>query len=86
MLNAARVRGLAARTREAIKTVAKGEILIGDAPQVIERTELRYAADQYAEAQRLSRRLGVPMRRAQLPSGSLALWLGRDAKRLVGLT
>jgi hypothetical protein len=86
MLNAARVPGLAARTREAFKTMAKGEILIGDAPQVIERTELRYAADQYAEAQRLSRRLGIPMRRAQLPSGSLALWLGRDAKRLVRLT
>jgi hypothetical protein len=86
MLNAARVPGLAARTREAFKAVARGEILIGDAPQVIERTELRYAGDQYAEAQRLSRRLGVPMRRARLPSGRIALWLGRDAKRLVSST
>ncbi len=82
VLNAARIAGLAARTRHRLGDARWGEILIGDAPSVLRRTEIRYAADRHGEARWLSATLGVPSKLAQLPKGSIALWLGRDATRI----
>lgn len=82
ILNAARIAGLAARVRKSSRAMATYDIVIGDAPKVLERTEIRYAPDRLIEAQRLSKRIGAPIRRAKLPAGSMAIWLGRDAVRL----
>ena len=82
LLNAARLAGLAARTREKFARKGWEQVLIGNAPRVLARSELRYAADRKAEAQRLGRQLGVPVRLARLQAGRMTLLLGKDSVRL----
>lgn len=82
LLNAARLAGLAARTRAKFARKGWDQVLIGNAPRVLARSELRYAADREAEAQRLGRQIGVPVRLARLQSGRMTLFLGKDSSRL----
>ena len=81
LLNAARVEGLAARTREAL--VGKGwrRIEIGDAPAVREHTLVLYPSQQRARAERLAAQLGVGGVQPSF-AGRITVLLGRDLARL----
>ena len=80
LLNAARVEGLAARTREALLGKGWRKIDIGDAPAVRERTLVLYPADDRARAERLVAQLGVGIVQPSF-AGRITVLLGRDIAR-----
>jgi len=80
LLNAARVEGLAARTREALLGKGWRKIDIGDAPAVRERTLVLYPADDRAKAERLVAQLGVGIVQPSF-AGRITVLLGRDIAR-----
>lgn len=77
LLNAARVHRLAARTRARLQADGWNGIAIGDAPQVRASSIILYPDRQRALAERLSRRLGYPLRASASPV--VTVLLGRDA-------
>lgn len=77
LLNAARVEGLAARTREALAGKGWRRIEIGDAPAVRERTLVLYPSQDRAKAERLVAQLGVGSVRPSF-AGRITVLLGRD--------
>lgn len=79
LLNAARVRGLAARTRLALEGRGWHRIAIGDAARIEQKSVIAYPASRRAEAVRLSRQLGFSLRRQPSADGRLLVLLGRDA-------
>lgn len=77
LLNAARVEGLAAKTREALLGKGWRRIEIGNAPAVRERTLVLYPSQQRARAERLVAQLGVGSVQPSF-AGRITVLLGRD--------
>jgi hypothetical protein len=77
LLNAARVEGLAARTREALLGKGWRKIEIGDAPAVRDRTLVLYPAQERARAERLVAQLGVGSVQPSF-AARITVLLGRD--------
>ncbi|HEU5068775.1 MAG TPA: LytR C-terminal domain-containing protein [Sphingomicrobium sp.] len=80
LLNAARVEGLAARTRQSLLGKGWKKIEIGDAPAVRERTLVLYPAQDRARAERLVAQLGVGSVQPSF-AGRITVLLGRDIAR-----
>lgn len=80
LLNAARVEGLAARTRDTLAGKGWAKMEIGDAPAVRERTLVLYPADDRAKAERLVAQLGVGTVQPSF-AGRITVLLGRDLAR-----
>lgn len=78
VLNAARVAGIAARTRDYLARRGFAGAQIGDAPARRARTVIQYPADGRARAERIAAQFNFT---AQLEAGSgpLTLLVGRDA-------
>lgn len=83
LLNAARVQGLAARTRLSLSERGWTLVAIGDAQMPRERSLILFAEEQRAEARRLAAQLGLPLARDPRP-GAITVLLGRDAARPAG--
>lgn len=86
LLNAARHRGLAARTRLYLAQKGWGRIEIGDAPQVATRSTILYPAARRAQATRLAQQFGFSLRHGPSSADRLTILLGRDAaaRRWIG--
>ena len=80
LLNAARVEGLAARTRQSLASKGWRRVEIGDAPAVRERTLVLYPAEDRARAERLVAQLGVGSAQPSF-AGRITVLLGRDVAR-----
>ena len=78
LLNAARVEKLAARTRAYLGRFGWNDIAVGDADAVRRRSLIVYPRSAYAEASRLSKRLGIAMA-PRRDVRTLTILLGRDA-------
>jgi hypothetical protein len=79
LLNAARSRGLAARTRTYLTTRGWSRIAIGDAPRVLGASTIFYPASRRATAVRLANQFGFALRHQRSETGTLTIMLGRDA-------
>ena len=79
LLNAARSRGLAARTRAYLMTRGWSRIAIGDAPKVLGASTILYPAGRRATAVRLDNQFGFALRHQPSETGTLTIMLGRDA-------
>jgi hypothetical protein len=79
LLNAARSRGLAARTRTYLSERGWSRIAIGDAPRVLGASTIVYPASRRATAVRLANQFGFALRHQRSDSGTLTILLGRDA-------
>lgn len=86
LLNAARVRGLAARTRSYLATRGFANAQIGDAPAVRQRSAIVYSVADQSRAERLASQFGFELERRSAPKGGLTILLGRDAARDRSLT
>ena len=78
VLNAARVAGIAARTRDVLATRGFGRSRIGDAAMISRHSEIRFAPAQRARAMRLAAQLPFAHPVA-VASGPLTLVIGRNA-------
>ena len=78
VLNAARVAGIAARTRDVLATRGFGRSRIGDAAMIARHSEIRFAPAQRARAMRLAAQLPFAHPVA-VASGPLTLVIGRNA-------
>lgn len=83
LLNAARVQGLAARTRTVLEDRGWSRIAIGDAPRLEPRSVIAYPSSRKAEAVRLSRQFGFALRHRPASEGGVVVLLGRDAAAAV---
>lgn len=81
LLNAARVAGLAARTRAYLAQRGFRGAAIGDAPAVRSTSLIRYAEGDRARAERLAAQFGFALERSTTPRGGVTILLGRDAAR-----
>jgi len=81
LLNAARVQGLAARTRAYLAARGFGAARIGDAPAVRKQSAILYAAADAPRAERLAAQFGFALERREDAKGGLTILLGRDAAR-----
>lgn len=80
LLNAARVQGLAARTRAYLASRGFHGAAIGNAPMVRQQSAIRYAAADKVRALRLAAQFGFALEpQASTRSGELTILLGRDA-------
>lgn len=84
LLNAARVEGLAARTRARLVARGWARIEIGDAPAIREKTIVLFPPTQHVSARRLAAQFGF---RRLLPfeGPQIVVLLGRDAAQLRSL-
>ena len=78
VLNAARHEGLAARTRVALRRDGWGNVAIGDARRVRDKSLVLFSAATAGVARRLAAELGFGIARDARP-GPITLLLGRDA-------
>ena len=78
ILNAARVQGIAARTRSLLASKGVGRADIGDAPDRRQHSELRYARGEEARAQTLASKLPFKVMMVER-DGPLTLLVGRNA-------
>jgi len=78
ILNAARVQGIAARTRSLLASKGVGRADIGDAPDRRQHSELRYARGEAARAQTLASKLPFKVLMIER-DGPLTLLVGRNA-------
>ena len=78
VLNAARIQGIAARTRTLLASKGLTGIEIGNAPGRRPTSELRHAQADRARAQEVARRLPYAVRLVER-AGPMVLLLGRDA-------
>ncbi|HVF36550.1 MAG TPA: LytR C-terminal domain-containing protein, partial [Sphingomicrobium sp.] len=78
LLNAARVQGLAARTRTFLTKRGFGPAVIGDAPAIRQKSLISFAAADRPLAERLAAQFGFALERRQ-DKGALTILLGRDA-------
>ena len=83
VLNAARLAGLAARTRGYLFNRGWREMAIGDAPKQRATSLILYPESRRRTAERLSVQFGFPIQR-QARGDELVLLLGRDAARHFG--
>lgn len=79
LLNAARVQGLAARTRAYLVARGFGVVRIGDAPIVRQQSVILYDASQRGRAVRLANQFGFALRHSPGRGRDLTVLLGRDA-------
>ena len=81
LLNAARVQGLAARTRAYLAGRGFAAARIGDAPAVRKQSVILFTAADAPRAERLSAQFGFALERREGAKGGLTILLGRDAAR-----
>jgi tetratricopeptide (TPR) repeat protein len=81
LLNAARVGGLAARTRDYLSARGFKGAAIGDAPAVRLRSVIIYSEGYQARAERLAAQFGFALERRSAAKTGLTILLGRDAAR-----
>ena len=81
LLNAARVQGLAARTRSYLATRGFAGARIGDAPAVRQTSAIVYSSADQARAERLASQFGFALERRSAVKGGVTILLGRDAAR-----
>jgi tetratricopeptide (TPR) repeat protein len=85
LLNAARVQGLAARTRSYLAQRGFAGLRIGDAPAVRKQSAILFTANEASRARRLAAQFGFELERQEGASSGLTILLGRDAAREVAL-
>ena len=85
LLNAARVQGLAARTRQFLTARGFRGSAIGDAPAVRQQSLILYLAADRARAERIAAQFGFALQRQANPGAKgfkgMTILLGRDAAR-----
>ena len=81
LLNAARVQGLAARTRAYLVGRGFSEATIGDAPAVRRQSAILYSQANALRAQRLAAQFGFALERREGEEAGVTILLGRDAAR-----
>lgn len=85
LLNAARVQGLAARTRQYLAARGFRGSAIGDAPAVRQQSVILYLAADRARAERIAAQFGFALQRQADPGSrsarGMTILLGRDAAR-----
>lgn len=81
LLNAARVQGLAARTRAYLAGRGFSGAKIGDAPAVRRHSAIVYASPDSARAERLAAQFGFALERRESAKSGVVILLGRDAAR-----
>ncbi len=81
LLNAARVQGLAARTRAFLTLRGFAGARIGDAPAVRGQSVIVYAVEDAPRAERLAAQFGFALERKEGASQGVTILLGRDAAR-----
>jgi len=81
LLNAARVQGLAARTRAFLNARGFSDARIGDAPAVRKQSAILYSPDDAARAGRLAAQFGFALERREGSKPGVTILLGRDAAR-----
>ena len=81
LLNAARVQGLAARTRAFLSLRGFAGARIGDAPAVRSQSVILYALEDASRAERLAAQFGFALERKQGAAKGVTILLGRDAAR-----
>lgn len=79
LLNAARVEGLASRTRASLAQRGWRGIVIGNAARTVTSTTLVYPAERRAEALRLAAQFGFSLRHRVIPGSRITILLARDA-------
>jgi len=85
LLNAARVQGLAARTRAYLAMRGFAGARIGDAPAVRRQSAILYSAADSSRAFRLAAQFGFQLERREAGTDGLTILLGRDAAREAAL-
>ncbi|HEY0628612.1 MAG TPA: LytR C-terminal domain-containing protein [Sphingomicrobium sp.] len=85
LLNAARVQGLAARTRVFLAGRGFGGTRIGDAPAVRKRSAIVYSQADASRAERLAAQFGFALERRKESKPGVTILLGRDAARELAL-
>ena len=81
LLNAARVQGLAARTRAYLVGRGFSGAQIGDAPAVRRQSAILYSQGETARAERLAAQFGFALERRAGAKPGVTILLGRDAAR-----
>ena len=81
LLNAARVQGLAARTRSFLAGRGFTGTRIGDAPSVRRQSAIVYSTADAVRAERLAAQFGFALERREGAKGGVTILLGRDAAR-----
>ncbi len=81
LLNAARVQGLAARTRAYLSGRGFSGAEIGDAPATRPKSVILYSKDSIARAERLAAQFGFALERQLANQPGVTILLGRDAAR-----
>jgi len=81
LLNAARVQGLAARTRAYLSMRGFASARIGDAPAVRVKSAILYAPSEQRRAERLAAQFGFALERQPNAKDGVVVLLGRDAAR-----
>ena len=81
LLNAARVQGLAARTRTFLAGRGFNGAKIGDAPAVRRQSAIVYSIADASRAERLAAQFGFALERREGANGGVVILLGRDAAR-----
>ena len=81
LLNAARVQGLAARTRSYLTGRGFSTPSIGDAPAVRRQSAILYSPADAIRAERLAAQFGFQLERQQGAKSGVTILLGRDAAR-----
>ena len=81
LLNAARVQGLAARTRSFLSLRGFSGARIGDAPAVRSQSVILYALEDASRAERLAAQFGFALERREGAKQGVTILLGRDAAR-----
>jgi hypothetical protein len=85
LLNAARIQGLAARTRAYLTGRGFGAVLIGDAPAVRRQSAILYSQADTPRAERLAAQFGFALEKREGAKAGVTILLGRDAAREVAL-
>ena len=81
LLNAARVQGLAARTRAYLSMRGFAGLKVGDAPAVRRQSAILYAPSEQRRAERLAAQFGFTLERQPNAKDGVVVLLGRDAAR-----
>ena len=81
LLNAARVQGLAARTRSYLTVRGFSSATIGDAPAVRRQSAILYSQADAVRAERLAAQFGFALERREGAKAGVTILLGRDAAR-----
>jgi hypothetical protein len=81
LLNAARIQGLAARTRAYLSSRGFAGTNIGDAPAVRGQSAIVYSPSDTARAERLAAQFGFALERREGAKAGVIVLLGRDAAR-----